>query len=207
MIAEVCGRLVAVREQTVLVQCGALTYEVLVPGQALGVLQGAVEQEVRLHTVFLLDGNLATGSLVPRLVGFLAPADRALFGLLTGLRGVSTRKALRAMQPPTVQIAGAIRSGDVKLLSALPEIGPRTAKAMVEELREAVAPLLDADVAPAAAETPLTDVQEVALEILVQWGDRRVDAQRWIAGAVAADPTLATPEEIVRAAYRFRSRE
>jgi hypothetical protein len=50
----------------------------------------------------------------------------------------------------------------------------------------------------------MTDAQRVALEILVQWGDRRADAQRWIAAAVERDPALAEPDAIVRAAYRAR---
>ena len=33
---------------------------------------------------------------------------------------------------------------------------------------------------------------------------RRADAQRWIAAAVEADPNLAEPDAIVRAAYRAK---
>ncbi|HMQ17395.1 MAG TPA: hypothetical protein PKC49_15630, partial [Phycisphaerae bacterium] len=51
-----------------------------------------------------------------------------------------------------------------------------------------------------------TGVRRVALEILVQWGDRRADAQRWIAAALEEVPDLREPEEIVRAAYRVKNR-
>ena len=50
----------------------------------------------------------------------------------------------------------------------------------------------------------MSDAQKVALEILVQWGDKRPDAQRWITAAVENEKMLTKPEDIVRAAYRVK---
>jgi Holliday junction DNA helicase RuvA len=114
------------------------------------------------------------------------------------------RKALRAMSAPVHQIAAAIQRADPHFLTSLPEIGKQTAAQIVVQLRGK----LERFCRPSEAPTPaaeMTEAQRVALEILVQWGDRRADAQRWIAAAVKSNPDLADPEDIVRAAYKARA--
>jgi Holliday junction DNA helicase RuvA len=205
VIAAISGTLIRMAGQTAVIDTGGLAYEVLVPANAIGKLECLLGTELTLQTVMLLDGNLASGSVVPRLVGFLNEADRTLFTLLTRVRGISTRKALRAMQAPTNQIAAAIQTGDAKLLASLPELGQKSAKLIIDELRDEVAPLTDRS-APAPTDEPeLSDVQRVAVDILTQWGDRRPDAQRWVRAAVRDNPELNQPEDIVKAAYRYRS--
>ena len=203
MIYELTGRVRSVTPDAAVLDAPPLAYEVLVPGSAAADLQRLIGNEVRLFTLFFLDGSLATGSLVPRLVGFLSEAERAFFHLLCRVKGISTRKALRAMSVPVHQIASAVEHGDERMLTTLPEIGKRTAALMVTELRGK----LQAFIAPTARPTPeaaLTDAQQVAVEILVQWGDKRADAVRWVASAVVAEPGLAQAEDIVRAAYRVK---
>lgn len=205
MIAEIVGRLRSVKEHTAYVDGGTLTYELLIPDSAMADLHPLIGAEVRLHTLFFLDGSMATGNLVPRLVGFPTEAERDFFVLLNRVKGISTRKALRAMAVPHQQIAAAIANGDERYLVGLPEIGKRTAAQIITDLRDEVQRF----VAPAAAPAPvsqLTDAQRVAIEIIVQWGDRQADAQRWVTAAVDADATLGTPDEIVRAAYRVKQR-
>lgn len=204
MICRLTGRVVAVDEETVVLEQGGIGYEVQVPASAPGQLQQLRGQEVTLFTIQYFEGNPAGAHLFPRLIGFLTETERAFFGVFTKVRGVSIRRALRAMSLPVDQLAAAIERGDARLLTTLPEIGKKTAAQLVTELRGR----LQAFLAPAAGPLPaleLTDAQRVALEILVQWGDRRADAQRWIAAAVQADPGLTEPDDIVRAAYRLKT--
>ncbi|MBN2446296.1 MAG: hypothetical protein JXO22_06210 [Phycisphaerae bacterium] len=203
MISQLTGRVVRVTEHTAIIEAGALAWEVLVPTTARHDLTRLIDNEVRMHTLLFIDGGLAGGALVPRLVGFLTETERDFFNLLTKVKGISTRKALRAMSIPCHEIAAAIERGDERLLTSLPEIGKRTAAQIVTELREQVAPF----VAPGAVPRPaaeLTDAQQVALTIICQWGDRRADAQQWVTAAVEADSSLSDPEDIVRAAYRIK---
>jgi len=203
MICRITGRVVSVTDQAVTVEVGGLCYEVLVPASSVPDLQRLTDNEVTLFTIEYLDGNPALGNLVPRLVGFLAESDREFYHELNKVKGVSTRKALRAMAVPAHQFAAAIENGDERFLGNLPEIGKRTAAQTIAQLRGKVQRFL----APAAAPLPigeLTNAQRIALDILVQWGDRRADAQRWIAAAVEQSPKLNEPDEIVRAAYRIK---
>ncbi len=204
MICRVTGRLVGVGEEAAVVDIGGICHEVLVPRSAMGDLQRLSGGEVTLFTLEYLDGNPALGHLVPRIVGFLTEDDRAFFNELLKVKGLGVRKALRAMSVPAHQIARAIEHGDERALAGLPEIGKRTATHVIAQLRGK----LERFLAPAAAPLPvaeMTHAQAVALDILVHWGDRRADAQRWIAAAVVAEPDLNEPEAIVRAAYRVKN--
>lgn len=203
MICRLRGQLAAINDESAVVDSGPISYEILMPAHTLLALRGELGRDVSLSTLQYLEGHPAGAHLTPRLVGFLDDRDRALFGLLTRIRGISVRKALRAMSLPTPQIATAITRGEIRLLTSLPEIGRKTATQIVSELQEAVQPLSlqDAHPAPLAA---LTGAQRVAVDILVQWGDRRADAERWVAAAVDHEPALAEPDEIVRAAYRVK---
>jgi Holliday junction DNA helicase RuvA len=190
-------------EQAVVLDVGGVCYEIFVPASSVPDLQRLVGEEVTLFTMQYLEGNPAVSNFVPRMIGFLSEADREFFGRFIKVKGVSLRRALRAMVAPVHQLANAIESGDEGLLAGLPEIGKRTAAQIVTDLRGKLARFVTPTAAPLPARE-LTDAQKVALEILVQWGDKRADAQRWIATAVEADPRLVTPEEIVRAAYRAK---
>ncbi|TWT42161.1 Holliday junction ATP-dependent DNA helicase RuvA [Phycisphaerae bacterium RAS1] len=203
MITRITGRIVNVTDQAAILEAGPMCYEVLVPAAALGPLAKLKGADAVLHTLYTLEGNPATGQLAPRLMGFLSETDRSFFYELTKVKGISNRRALRVMCVPSHQIAAAIEHGDDKTLTSLPEVGKKSAAQMITELRGRMQPFL----APSAAVLPvseLTDAQRVAVDILVSWGDRRADAQHWIAEAVKADPALKEPDAMVKAAYRVK---
>jgi Holliday junction DNA helicase RuvA len=205
MICRITGRVVAVNASAVVVERDGLWYEVLAPAASMADLQRRIGDDVALHTFEYLEGNLAGSNLLPRLVGFLSQADRDFFNLLTRVKGISIRRALKAMAVATPQIAAAIAHGDERLLTSLPEIGKKTASQIIAELRNEVEAFLSGAAVSGAPTAEFTDAQKVALEILVQWGDRRADAQRWIAVATQAEPGLTEPDAIVRAAYRAKT--
>jgi Holliday junction DNA helicase RuvA len=208
VICRLTGRLLAVAQQTVEVEVGGLAYEVFLPSFYYADLISRRGETLTLFTVQYLEGNPAGGNLTPRLLGFLNETHREFFSEFVKVKGVSMRRALRAMHVPPHLIAAAIERGDEKFLTGLPEIGKKTAAQIVTDLRGQMQPFAAAAGASAAAAGPiqLTNAQLVALDIMVQWGDRRPDAQRWIAEAVEADPALSEPDAIVRAAYRVKQR-
>lgn len=205
MICRLTGKLVAVAAQHVEVQDGGLCYQVLVPVSALPELHRLIGQEITLHTLQYLDGNPAIGNLVPRIIGFPSEPEREFFNAFVKVKNIGMRKALRAMSVPAPELAAAIQRGDERFLASLPEIGKKTAAQIIAEL----AGRLERFLVSAPRSMPLAELtaaQQVALDILVQWGDRRADAQRWVSAAVDEDPALVEPEAIVRAAYRIKQR-
>lgn len=203
MIARIRGTLTEVGDAAAYIAVDGLTYEVLVPAFARGELP-AIGALIDLHTIYYLEGGPAVANLVPRLLGFPQIADRELFLALTRIRGVSSRKALRAMQAPTATLAAAIERGDEAFLTSLPEIGKKTAAQIVSELRGKLGALAATRAsAPIASGSP---AQSLAVDVLVTWGDRRADAQRWVEQAVTEAPELAEVDDMVRAAYRVKQR-
>lgn len=206
MICRLTGHLASITDDAAVIENGGLAYEVLVPTSALGDLQRLVGSELTLFTFQYFEGNPAAAHLVPRLVGFLSEADRAFFSRFTKVKGVSIRRALRAMSVPAHQLAAAIENGDTRLLTSLPEIGKKMAAQIIADLRGKTHDFL----APSAAPLPAAEMsgaQRLAVDILVQWGDRRADAQRWVTAVIDAQPDLNEPDAIVRAAYAVKQKQ
>lgn len=203
MIVRLTGRLIEVDDDAVTLEVGGFAYELLVPAISVGDLRGLVGQSLTLHTVHYVEGNPGVGNLTPRLLGFLSTAEREFFEELTRVKGVSARRALRAMAVPAAHIAAAIERDDQKFLTGLPEIGRKTAAQMVTELRGRVQRFATEGAAPRPMPA-LNEAQRLAVEVLVAWGDRPAEAQRWVAAAVESDPTLSGPDQIVRAVYKLR---
>ncbi len=205
MIVRITGLLESVSESGVVVSVGGLAYELMIPACAAAELAQRRGEEVTLLTVQYLEGNPAGANLIPRMIGFLSEIERDFFHEFTRVKGISMRRALRAMSVPIHGIAAAVERGDERALTALPEIGKKTAAQIIAEL----AGRMSRFAASAPASRPIAELpaaQRVALDILVQWGDRRVDAERWIAAAIEQEPALCEADAIVRAAYRVRNR-
>jgi holliday junction DNA helicase RuvA len=205
MIVRLRGQLSEVNETAVVLDRDGIAYEVFVPSYAVTELSACRGEEVTLHTLEYLEGGTAGGNITPRIIGFLHPEDRAFFKQFTTVKGVGVRKGLRALAAPAAQIASLIEAGDTTGLARLPGIGKRLAETIVAELRGKVsAHAYAAGAVPAAARREFTEDQGLAVEILVQWGDTRPDAERWIARAAQLRDDLGSPEDWVRAAYRIK---
>ncbi|MFQ6614661.1 MAG: Holliday junction branch migration protein RuvA, partial [Fidelibacterota bacterium] len=71
------------------------------------------------------------------LYGFHSNAQRELFLMLTGISGIGPRSAIGILSGTGVEeFKERIISGDVKSLTVLPGIGPKTAKRIIVELKE-----------------------------------------------------------------------
>ena len=137
MIAKVTGTVAEIHEESITLELGGLGYEVLVPGGlALRLRQhGAVGSELTLHTLEYIEGGTSGGTMTPRLVGFMDPLDREFYRLLTSVKGLGPKKALKALTISTKQFATSIESGDYAVLCNLPAVGKRSAEKIVAELR------------------------------------------------------------------------
>jgi Holliday junction DNA helicase RuvA len=116
------------------------------------------------------------------------------------------RKALRALRLPYQRVARAIAAEDLEVLTSLPEIGQRTAQTIVAELHGKVDRFLELkpDESREMADHGQPSVVLDAVAVLVQVGEPRPQARLLIEKALAADPTLATADDLVAAAYRVK---
>ena len=100
MIAGIEGKLVKLDTETALVQVGAITYEVMLPGYCVSALSGLIGSEISLCTMEYYEGSLGGGNLIPRLVGFLTPGEREFFTTFISVKGMGIKKGLRALNMP-----------------------------------------------------------------------------------------------------------
>lgn len=195
--------------------------EVMLPAHAARMLMTKVGERITLHTHVVLDSPNQGASFVPRLFGFLTHQERAFFDLLTTVKGIGNRKAMRAMAEPIPVIAAAAHRGDVKALTQLPEIGKRLAETIIVELKGKLDAYLTADALEAgvlggsgprpvigASDLRLTIPEQEAVDVLIRLGEQRVEAERKVARAVEratqAGASAKTPDEIVAAVFAGR---
>jgi len=207
VIVRLIGNLIEVNEDSVVVELDGIAREVLVPAYAIGELTPERGRQVTLHTLEFLEGTPTSGYLTPLLIGFVSAEDKLFFERFIAVKGIGVRRALKALNEPTRRVATWIQEGDVKALARLKGIGPRAAQQIVVDLKGKIA---DFALPPGAdggeVVSALTDAQHDALTILIEWGDSRADAERYIQQAARLHPEIESPDEWVRAAYRVRSR-
>ncbi|UCD73806.1 MAG: hypothetical protein JSV91_08395 [Phycisphaerales bacterium] len=211
MISRLEGQLTEMDGQRALVQCGHITYEVLVPAADQQRLSSVIGEEVVFQTLHYLEGQGQGASYVPRLIGFASKEDREFFELFTSVKGMGVRKTLRALQLPFARIAEAIAAKDVDLLKSLPEIGKRTAETIVVQLSGKVDEFVEGAGVGGGTASGLAGVDEQqtalmrdAVAVLTMLGEPKLQAMRLVERAIAADSTIQEADTLVAAAYRLK---
>ena len=157
MIARLNGTVWSIGESHVVVRTGGIGLQVQVPSGVLAQLDG-VGQPVELFTHL----NVRENELA--LYGFLTKEELALFRLLLSISGIGPKVALALLGTVSPDaLRQAVVQEEPGLLSRVPGIGPKTARAIIFHLKDkliptgaAAAPLLgDTDVEVIAALTGL----------------------------------------------------
>ncbi len=204
MINHITGQLIEVHDEAVVVEREGIGYMICTPKYAIGELAARRGREVTLHTLLFVDGAQNGGRLEPQLIGFLHAQDRLFFRRFISVKGIGSRKALKALTEPVGRVADWIEQGDVQSLKRLPGIGARAAELIVAELKGKMHDLaLAASQAVDAAR--FSEPQRDALEIMVSLGDTRPDAERWLERAGQLYSDAETPEEWLRCAYKIKT--
>jgi len=129
MIATLEGMLEYRGVDSVIINVGGIGFQVHVPGSTLSQL-GAIKDKVSLYThLHLREDNVS-------LYGFASEEELALFKYLISVSGSGPKTALAllsALNPE--QLAMAITSGNVDIISQVPGIGRKMASRLVVELK------------------------------------------------------------------------
>ncbi len=205
MIRRIRGELVAVQEQSVLIEAGNLCYEVFVAEPVRDRLaERGVGTQVELHTYHYLSNDQS--KLVPYLLGFESQVQAAFFERLLEVPRVGPLLALRMMVLPVATLATAIETQDTKTLQSLPGVGKQKARDIIATLQGKLGRFVDLKEleSKAVPAHPLGDVEADALEILTQLGFATSDALRSISAVLAENPEIASAEEVVRRVFASR---
>jgi Holliday junction DNA helicase RuvA len=167
MINAIIGDLVSVTEQEVVLRGGFVEYRLYITGQTasrLSQLQGEERQQVRLLSVLQHREDSMT------LFGFIDEQEREAFTQLQTVSGIGSKQALKILSGISVkQLAVALDSGNVKLLSTIPGIGPKTGQKMILALRNVL--VLEEENIPGSPSvkkgkiSPWSDILEALIEM------------------------------------------
>ena len=129
MIVALEGTLERRGIDSAVVKIGPLSLQVYIPGSTLSRL-GAIGDKVNLHThLYVREDNIA-------IYGFSSTEELALFQNLISVSGIGPKAALAFLSTFSVeQLASAIISGNVDLLTQVPGIGKKIAGRVVLELK------------------------------------------------------------------------
>jgi Holliday junction DNA helicase RuvA len=204
MIAQIEGKLVSLGAESGLVQVGSVCYEVLLPGYAISALGDRIGADVTLCTMEYYEGTPGGGNLIPRMVGFLSKGDKDFFSKYTSVKGMGIKKGLKSLRIPIATIADAIEAGEEKLLMSLPGVGKRLAQHIIAELKGKLGDFAIGSATAAGARAAFETFQVEAMEILIAWGEKRVEAMELVELACRKHPDIKSAEELVPLVYRIK---
>ena len=164
MIARLSGTVWSVGEDHVVLRAGGLGFQVYAPSDVLAQLEG-VGQPVELFTHLHVRENDLT------LYGFLTEDDLALFRLLLSVSGVGPKVALALLGTVSPDaLRQAVVQEEPGLLSRVPGIGIKTAKAIIFHLKDKIVPT-------GAKVDLLSDTDAEVIAALTSLGFSLVEAQ------------------------------
>ena len=130
MIAFIQGELCDAGQDTIVVACHGIGYEIQIPVSVAQVLPDP-GNVVKIYTYTYVRED-ALG-----LFGFLTQDDLKIFKLLITVNGVGPKAALAILSAITAdELRFAILAEDAKAIAKAPGIGPKTAKRMIIELKD-----------------------------------------------------------------------
>ncbi|WP_320121058.1 Holliday junction branch migration protein RuvA [uncultured Sphaerochaeta sp.] len=141
MINALIGDIVTIEEGTLFLRCGHIEYTLSVSSQTASTFSNLsldARRGVRVMTVLVHREDSMS------LFGFSDADEREAFLQLQTVSGIGSKQALKILSGINVRnLAEALDSGNLKLLSSIPGIGPKTGQKMILALRNVL--VLDED--------------------------------------------------------------
>ncbi len=196
MLDSIIGTVTGTEGTSIFLETGPVVLNLLAPGYFLRHVNTG--EKVRLYLLFQIQNEGNRG--IPIAVAFPTTSDRDFFTRFISVSGIGLRAAARAMVIPPSELAGAITSGDVKILTSLPGIGNSRAKQIIAKLQDSLSKL---DYFPSVTAEPGNAAD--ARAILEQLGVPSSEAASLIGEAVDLIGADSSSTDLVRAAMKARS--
>lgn len=135
MISFIRGVLVSKREESIVVECNHIGYEIFVPLSVLGELP-STGNEVKIHTELYVREDIL------KLFGFVSEDDIDVFRKLISVSGIGPKGALgilSSMTPDALRLA--VLTENVTAISQAKGIGKKTASKLIIELKDKLKPI------------------------------------------------------------------
>ena len=195
MIGYLKGKVLYSDAGTIVLETGGVGYEVQCSGAAFAKLVTDGAGELYTYLQVREDGV--------SLFGFVSMEEKNMFLKLISVSGVGPKMGIGILSSMNVgELAAAIASSDVKMLSTVKGLGKKTAERIVLELREKVsaAALPSAGAVQDMPAEKVTDREEDAIVGIMSLGYTRNESLRAVRRAVEGG--AASVEEIVMSALK-----
>lgn len=204
MIAYLEGGLLKKESDRIIIQVQQIGYEVLVPAFVMASLNDrALGETICLYIYY----HQTERQPKPVLIGFNHEAEREFFERFISVEAIGPLKAVKALNCPVADIAGAIESKNVSFLKQLSGIGERMAQKIVATLQGKMGKFAlireDAEHVPEPEAEAAADLAEQVVAVLTgQLGHRPAEAKQMVDAALRRNPAIATPEALFEEVYR-----
>lgn len=197
MIGYIKGKVIYSDAGMVLLENGGIGYEVLCSGALFAKLVTDKQGEAYTYMQVREDGIT--------LFGFVSPEEKNMFLKLITVSGVGPKMGIGILSAMNINdIAVAIATSDVKMLSSVKGLGKKTAERIILELREKVTAgelkPSEGGKVPAQAVEKMSDKEEDAIVGLMSLGYTRAESAKAVKGAV--EKGAQSLEEIIMAALK-----
>lgn len=197
MIGYLKGKVLYSEEGAVLLEVNGVGYELVCSGALFAKLVTDGEGEAYTYLQVREDGV--------SLFGFVSPEEKRMFLKLVSVSGVGPKMGIAVLSAMNINdLAVAIATSDLKMLSSVRGLGKKTAERIVLELHGKISAdeLLGGDGTEAriTAAAPKAQEDEDAVAALMNLGFTRQESTRAVERAKAAGAV--TVEEVIAAALR-----
>lgn len=200
MIGYLEGKLLKIEEDRVLLLANQVGYEVLLPAVVMDSIR---ERSAGDDMAFYIYYQQTERQPKPVLIGFTTEEEKEFFQYFISVEDIGPLKAVKALNVPISEIAGAIEAKDIAKLKLLKGIGTRTANKIVATLQGKMNKFVWAGAIETADSSPVNDLVGPVLEVLVsQLGYKNSDANQLIVDAINRNRSISTPEELFEEVYR-----
>ena len=130
MIEYIYGPLVEKKTNYCIVDINGMGYNIIISLNTFNNLPD-INEKVKILTYFSVSENNQS------LFGFYDSEEKELFLLLIGVSGIGPKTAINMLSAvPPKEFKNRLIAGEVKMLTSLPGIGPKTARRIIVELKD-----------------------------------------------------------------------
>ena len=197
MIVSIKGRILDKKPDSVIIDINGLGYLCFISTNTYNQLP-ANNKEVFLETFY----NVTEHS--QELFGFIDILEKELFLLLIGVSGIGPKTAINLLSAVTpAEFKRRLIASEVSMLTALPGIGPKTARRIIVELKDKFVKL-DSNDLPLEEESSFSNSQKDAIVALETLGYKVPLINKVINQLDAKDKLLDTQELIKKVLTKLR---
>lgn len=203
MISRIKGIIKEKKENSLLIDIGAICYEILIPTAIMEEVEETDSSDGSIELVIYYYHQINLSRSIPVMIGFTNEIEKEFFEEFISVSGIGPKAAVKALIFPISVIAEAIDSSNHSLLQTLPGVGRQRAREIIAKLQGKVGKFgLIRDGGKSELHKKVSeDIQQEVLDVLLQLKYKDSEAKKMLAKAFKSNPHLNTTEKVLNEIY------